>query len=325
MDNRITDAPGIESTGRVRRTPDGGYDRGTRRRARFGGWRSLLWIAPGLVLIAIFVYFPLIQNIVLSFFHWTVFDPDQKFVGTANYVKAAGDPVFWRALFNNIAYAVVSLIFQVGGALVLAAIIEDFVRKRFRPVLRAVYFIPSAVSITVAALLFYFIYQPQTGLLNVALNTAGLGQFAQTWLGQENTAIWAIIVMSQWQSFGYTTLLYSVAIQRIPHDLYDAADIDGVGPIRRITQITVPLVREMSTLLIIVTISGAFQVFNEVMVMTGGGPNNSSQVLGTWLYNSGFINNDFGYAATIATVIFVITFSLAMGQLWFARKRRVEW
>ncbi|MEO8906636.1 MAG: sugar ABC transporter permease [Microbacteriaceae bacterium] len=307
--------------------PDGGYRNGTRKRSSLSlsGWRSLIWILPGLVLIAVFVYFPLVQNIVLSFFHWTVFDPDQKFVGGANYVKAAGDPVFWRSLFNNVSYAVVSLVFQVGGALVLAAIIEDFVRKGFRGVLRAIYFIPSAVSITVAALLFYFIYQPQTGLLNVALDTVGLGQFAQTWLGQENTAIWAIIVMSQWQSFGYTTLLYSVAIQRIPHDLYDAADIDGIGPIRRITQITMPLVREMSTLLIIVTISGAFQVFNEVMVMTGGGPNNSSQVLGTWLYNSGFINNDFGYAATIATVIFVITFGLAMGQLWFARKRRVEW
>ncbi|WP_308467161.1 carbohydrate ABC transporter permease [Rathayibacter soli] len=321
----MMDAPGATSAGRTHRIPDGGYKDGSRKRSRLGGWRSLIWVLPGLVLIAVFVYFPLVQNVVLSFFHWTVFDPDQKFVGGANYVKAAGDPVFWRSLFNNIAYAVVSLVFQVGGALVLAAIIEDFVRKGFRGALRAIYFIPSAVSITVAALLFYFIYQPETGLLNVALNTVGLGQFAQTWLGQENTAIWAIIVMSQWQSFGYTTLLYSVAIQRIPHDLYDAADIDGIGPIRRITQITMPLVREMSTLLIIVTISGAFQVFNEVMVMTGGGPNNSSQVLGTWLYNSGFINNDFGYAAAIATVIFVITFGLAMGQLWFARKRRVEW
>ena len=87
---------------------------------------------------------------------------------------------------------------------------------------------------------------------------------------------------------------------------------------------TVPLVREMSGLMIIVTISGAFQVFNEVMVMTSGGPNNSTQVLATWLYRSGFVHNDFGYAAAIATVIFVVTLLIALGQLWYTRRRRVE-
>jgi raffinose/stachyose/melibiose transport system permease protein len=289
------------------------------------GWRSLVWVVPGLVLVVVFVYFPLIQNIYLSFFNWSVFQPNPVFVGVDNYVTATGDPIFWSSLFNNVAYAVVSLVFQVLGALVLAALIEEFVRKRGRGVLRAIYFIPSAISITVAGLLFYFIYQPQTGLLNEALRSVGLGSWTQAWLGQESTAIWAIIIMSQWQSFGYTTLLYSVAIQRIPRELYDAADLDGVGPIRRIALITTPLVREMTSLLVIVTISGAFQVFNEVMVMTAGGPNNSSQVLGTWLYNRGFIGNQFGYAAAIATVVFVITFVLAIVQLWMARRRRVEW
>ncbi|MGN6199581.1 carbohydrate ABC transporter permease [Humibacter sp.] len=290
-----------------------------------GGWRSFIWVVPGLALVGVFVYFPLVQNVYLSFFQWSVFHPNPVFVGFANYIHASIDPVFWRSLFNNIAYAVVSLIFQVAGALVLAALVETFVRKRGRGILRAIYFIPSAISLTVAGLLFYFIYQPQTGLLNEALRVIGLGSWTQAWLGQGSTAIWAIIVMSQWQSFGYTTLLYSVAIQRIPRELFDAADIDGVGPIRRIWTITTPLVREMSTLLIIVTVTGAFQVFNEVMVMTAGGPNNSSQVLGTWLYNAGFINNQFGYAAAIATVVFVITTVLAIIQLAMSRRRRVEW
>ncbi|WP_294981188.1 carbohydrate ABC transporter permease [uncultured Microbacterium sp.] len=289
-----------------------------------GGWRSFLWVIPGLALIAVFVYYPLLQNIYLSFFQWSVFKPVPEFVGASNYLQAANDPIFWRSLFNNTAYAVASLIFQVAGALVLAALVETYVRKH-GGILRAIYFIPSAISLTVAGLLFYFIYQPQTGLLNEFLRVVGLGQYAQAWLGQESSAIWAIIVMSQWQSFGYTTLLYSVAIQRIPRELYDAADLDGVGPLSRIWHITTPLVREMSTLLIIVTVTGAFQVFNEVMVMTAGGPNNSSQVLGTWLYHAGFINNEFGYAAAIATVVFVITTVLAVVQLWISRRRRVEW
>jgi raffinose/stachyose/melibiose transport system permease protein len=120
-------------------------------------------------------------------------------------------------------------------------------------------------------------------------------------------------------------LLFAVAIQRIPSELYEAAALDGIGPVHRFFNVTLPLVREMSGLMIIVTISGAFQVFNEVMVMTSGGPNNSTQVLGTWLYRNGFVRNDFGYAAAIATVIFVVTLSLALIQLYISRKRRVEW
>ncbi|TAM67577.1 MAG: sugar ABC transporter permease [Microbacteriaceae bacterium] len=316
------DAIHDETSGRVH---GGAPKRHRRSTLSLGGWRSVIWIVPGLALVGVFVYFPLVQNIYLSFFDWSVFKPVPAFVGIANYLQMIGDSVFWRSLFNNAAYAVISLIFQVLGALVLAALVEEFVRKRGRGILRAIYFIPSAVSITVAGLLFYFIYQPNTGLLNEMLRVIGLGGWTQAWLGQGSTAIWGIIVMSQWQSFGYTTLLYSVAMQRIPRELYDAADIDGIGPIRRIVEITTPLVREMSTLLVIVTISGAFQVFNEVMVMTAGGPNNSSQVLATWLYNSGFINNQFGYAAAIATVIFVITFGLAVVQLGASRRRRVEW
>lgn len=322
MNAPIADATDQTLIGRVRDAPP------ARRRRSFlslGGWRSFIWIVPGLALVGVFVYFPLVQNIYLSFFDWSVFKPVPAFTGIANYVQMIGDSVFWRSLFNNIAYAVVSLIFQVFGALILAALVEEFVRKRGRGILRAIYFIPSAISITVAGLLFYFIYQPDSGLLNEALRQVGLGNWTQAWLGQESTAIWGIIIMSQWQSFGYTTLLYSVAMQRIPRELYDAADIDGIGPIRRIVQITTPLVREMTSLLVIITISGAFQVFNEVMVMTAGGPNNSSQVLGTWLYSSGFINNQFGYAAAIATIIFVITITLALIQLWLARRRRVEW
>jgi raffinose/stachyose/melibiose transport system permease protein len=188
-----------------------------------------------------------------------------------------------------------------------------------------IYFIPSAISLTVAGLLFYFLYEPNLGPINHLLEAAGLGRFAAAWLGQEGTAMPAIIAMSQWQGFGYSTLLFAVAIQRIPSEIYGAAAIDGVGPVGRFVHVTVPLVREMTGLMAIVTVSGSFQVFNEVMVMTGGGPNNSTQVLGTWLYRSGFVRNDFGYAAAIATVLFVITLGVAMAQLWVTRRRRVEW
>ncbi|WP_459288470.1 carbohydrate ABC transporter permease [Arthrobacter sp. MDT1-48-3] len=297
-------------------------DAGARRPRRPRGW---VWVAPALLVLGVFVYLPLLQNLQYSVMKWDIYAGGSSFVGLANYEKLAGDPVFWRALLNNTAYAAVSLVCQVFGALLLAALVEGLRSERWRRALRAVYFVPSAISLTVAGLLFYFVYEPELGILNALLRGVGLDALTQAWLGQEGTAIWAVIAMSQWQGFGYSTLLFAIAIQRIPQDLYDAASLDGVGPIRRFLQVTVPLTREMTGLMIIVTLSGAFQVFNEVMVMTSGGPNNSSQVLVSWLYRMGFGRNDFGYAAAIATVIFVLTLGVALLQLAITRKRRVEW
>jgi len=287
--------------------------------------RSFVWVLPAMLLLGAFVYLPLIQNFGFSTLEWDIYSGSQTFIGAENYVKLMQDPVFWSSLGNNVLYAVISIAFQVFGAIVLAAIIESIRSDRWRRALRAIYFVPSAISLTVAGLLFYFIYEPNLGMLNYVLDTVGLGAWAQPWLGQESTAMLAVIAMSQWQGFGYSTLLFAVAIQRIPSELYEAAALDGIGPVHRFFNVTLPLVREMSGLMIIVTISGAFQVFNEVMVMTSGGPNNSTQVLGTWLYRNGFVRNDFGYAAAIATVIFVVTLSLALIQLHISRKRRVEW
>ncbi|MGO2930895.1 carbohydrate ABC transporter permease [Microbacterium sp. KRD172] len=293
--------------------------RGTARRLV-----SLAWVLPALVVLGVFVYLPLVQNLVFSTQEWDIYSGASEFVGLKNYEKLAHDPVFWTSLGNNILYAVLSIVFQVGGALVLAAMIESLRSTRWRQALRAIYFVPSAVSLTVAGLLFYFIYEPNLGLLNHALDAVGLDALTQPWLGQESTAMVSIIAMSQWQGFGYCTLLFAVAIQRVPTELYEAAALDGIGAVRRFFHVTVPLVREMTGLMVIVTVSGAFQVFNEVMVMTTGGPNNSTQVLATWLYRSGFVRNDFGYAAAIATVIFFVTLVIALGQLWYTRRKKVD-
>jgi raffinose/stachyose/melibiose transport system permease protein len=287
-------------------------------------WGTWVWVAPALVLLAVFVYYPVVENVRLSFFDWDAFTPTPIFVGLDNYRTAIEDAVFWRALLNNTYYAVASLVFQVFLALVLAAVLEEAVGKRLRGVLRTIYFIPAAISITVAGILFSFIYNPQIGLLNRFLDLIGLDSWQRAWLGEESSAIWGIIAMSQWQSIGYTAILFVVAIQRIPRELFEAARMDGAGAIRSFFTITIPMVREMTTLLVILTISGAFLVFNEVMVMTGGGPDNSSQVLNTLLYESAFRRDNNGYAATIATVIFVITFAIAAAQIAVSRRRRVE-
>lgn len=238
----------------------------------------------------------------------------------------ASDPVIATALWNNAAYAVISVVFQVFGAFLLAAIIEGLGSPRARAFWRAVYFIPSAISTTVTGLLFYFIYQPDMGLLDGLLTGLGLADSSPVWMGDPKTAIYAITAMSQWHGFGYSTLLFSFAIRKIPTELYDAARMDGAGTLRQIWAITLPMTlpmtREMTGMMVIITVTGTFQVFNAVKVMTTGGPNNSSQVLGTWLYEQGFNQNHMGYAAAISALIFAITMACGGAQLWLKNRRR---
>jgi raffinose/stachyose/melibiose transport system permease protein len=208
---------------------------------------------------------------------------------------------------------------------VLAAVLEEIVRGRLRGILRTIYFIPAVLSLTITGLLFQFMYNPQIGLVNGLLDALGLDAWKHSWLGESATAIWAVIAMSQWQSVGYVMVLFIVAMQRIPRELYEAAYLDGASRVTAFRRITLPLVREMTLLALIITISGAFLVFNEVQVMTAGGPNNASHTLGTWLYKSAFFNDQMGYAAAIAVVIFIITLVASALQLWINRGKTVQY
>lgn len=291
---------------------------------RRGRWSMLLWVAPAVLLLLVFVYYPVVENLRLSLFRWSAFSKE-VFVGLDNYQTMAADPVFWSSLFNNVAYAVVSVTVQVFGGLVLAAILEEIVRGRLRGIFRTIYFIPAVLSLTVTGLLFTFIYNPQIGLVNGFLDLVGLESFKHSWLGESATAIWSIIAMSQWQSVGYVMVLFIVAMQRIPRELYEAAYIDGASRIQAFRRITVPLVREMTLLATIITIAGAFLVMNEVWVMTAGGPNNSSHTLASWMYKSAFFNDQMGYAAALAVVIFVITLAASIVQLFLNRNKAVQY
>lgn len=286
--------------------------------------RGLGWVMPALLMVLVFLYYPILQNLWLSLFKFSSFMPGRVFVGLDNYSQAWGDPIFRRALFNNSAYALVSVLCQVFLSLVLAVVLEETVGRRLRGFLRTVYFIPATIATTVAGILFSFVYHPQIGFLNALLARLGLEQWQHAWLGEQATAIWSIIGMSQWQNLGYTTTLFIVAVQAVPRELFEAAQVDGASRIRTFFSITIPLVREMTTLMTIVTISGAFLVFNEIMATTQGGPANSTHTLGTWLYMSAFMMDDMGYASAIATVVFLITSAAAATQLWMSHRKRVE-
>ncbi|MEA1022952.1 sugar ABC transporter permease [Bacillus subtilis] len=282
-----------------------------------------LFLVPALVFL-LFVYIPIFENVFLSLFQWSSFSPEKTFIGLKNYVELFHDPVFYQALTNNVLYAVISIVCQVFGGLILAAVLEDKLVRKWSPFFRTVFFLPVVISMTVIALLFDFIYNPETGLLNQLLQAIGLDQLTRAWLGDDSTAMLSVIFVSQWQSVGYIAMLYIVSIQKIPDELYEAARLDGAGKIQQFFHITVPQTKEMSFVAVVMTLTGAFTVFNEPYILTGGGPGNASEVLSTFLYKSAFTKDMMGYASAIATVVLIITLTLSLMQMKFFKTGKEE-
>jgi raffinose/stachyose/melibiose transport system permease protein len=255
---------------------------------------------------------PILVNFYYTLHNFSAFSRSYDFIGLGNIKLLLSDPVIATALRNNIYYCLVSIIFQVLLALGLAFILEEPIYRRFSTVLRTTYFIPVLISITVVAMLFMQILSPR-GLLNSFLSLFGK-RVRTGWLGRSSSAIFCAIFMSQWHSLGYTTMLFIVDIQKIPTELLEAAEIYGANRAQRFFKIVVPLVREMFFVVMVTTVSGAFLVFNDVYVLTRGGPGNSSTTLAVYMYDMAFTQDRMGYASTIAILMFLICVGLAMLQ-----------
>lgn len=273
-----------------------------------------LYMLPGVLMVLFFVYIPVIMNIVYSFFRLSSYSAGQTFVGLDNYKRFFSDQVFPIMLKNNIAYCVISLIVQVGFGTVLALVLEsNLIGNRSKNFFRSVYYVPALISLTAVGLMFTFIYEPNIGFINNILKTLSLP--AKGWLGDSKLAIYCIIAMSQWQFTGYITLLMVVAFQNVPQDYLEAAAIDGAGPVRRAVSIMIPQAKEQLLVCTIITIIGAFKLYTEVYATTSGGPGNSTQVLGLFLYQQAFLHDELGMAAVTGVFIFVITVTLSVIQI----------
>jgi raffinose/stachyose/melibiose transport system permease protein len=184
------------------------------------GRTAVLYILPAILLILSFVFLPIVLNLYYSLFRWSTFQVGKVFVGFDYYFRLFKDPVFYIALKNNSLYAIISLVFQVGGGLMIAAILEDKVIRKFQPFFRTVFFIPSVISIAVVGLLWQLLYNPDIGLVNGLLNAIGQNEWARAWLGDSKTAIYAVVAVSQWQYTGYMAMLFLIAMQKIPNEYY---------------------------------------------------------------------------------------------------------
>jgi raffinose/stachyose/melibiose transport system permease protein len=238
-----------------------------------------------------------------------------KYVGVKYYAKLFTDPKIRLAIKNNAMYAVVSLIFQTGFGLIIAHLFVTFANTRYAAVTRVVIFIPAVISLTAIGLLWVIAYNPSLGFVNAILEKIGLGFLAHDWLGDARTAMMSIIMVSQWQYIGEMVMLYTVGLQAVPTDIYESAKIDGATNLQTFLHVTVPMIKSTILMNMTITIIGAFMVFDEVYVMTSGGPGGATETLATLMYTTGFRKDNMGYASAIGVLLFIITFAFSFVQL----------
>lgn len=276
---------------------------------------TFIYLAPAMIVILVFLYLPIILNFINSLYKWGAVSTEVSWVGFSYYRELLHDETIHIAIRNNLIFMVLSIVCQIGISLVIAAVLENKFMRKWQSVFRTIYFIPSLLMITVTGITFKMLYSPTIGLINPLLELFGIDTSHIDILGNPDTAIYGVAAASQWQFIGYTVVLFIVAMQNISDDIYEAAEIDGASGIQKFFRITVPLMKDTILINMIIVVTGAFRVYDEVYVMTSGGPGRSTQTLATYLYQVGFENDQMGYASAIAFFVFVITFVLGLFQM----------
>ena len=279
---------------------------------------------PIALFFAVFVAFPFLRSFYLSLTEWSGFT-SPRFIGLRNFQSLADDPVFWKALRTTIVYTAVTTILQTTLPMLLAVIVN--IGWRGGVVFRTLLFIPVIVSFVVTALLWQLIYDPNFGTLNQVLRAVGLDALAHPWLADPTTVVPAIMLVSLWQSLGFYMLIFLAGLQGIDPNLYEAARIDGAGARQEFLRITVPMLRTVTAVVVLLNLINGFNTFDVIYVMTGGGPNRASEVLGTYLYKLAFgtesgATPSFGYATAISMVVFALCVVAAVVQLRMSRRAR---
>ena len=272
--------------------------------------KKYVWICiiPAMLLIAMFLVYPLIRTVIYSFSSWYNFSPKSEWIGLDNYKRLLSDMVMPVAFRNTAILIVGVLIFQVGFALLLA-IMVDSVHHGLK-IFRTVYFFPIVISGTAIGLMFTLIYKYEYGLLNYIITLFGYDK--QVWITPK-TAIFLTLIPVLWQYIGFYFVIFLTGISKIPEDIYESAMLDGITPVKKIIYITIPMLKDVLISTIVLVVSGCFRVFDTVYVITKGGPMNASQLLSTYMYQMAFEKYNGGYASAIAIVMIIIGVLLTIG------------
>jgi len=300
-----TDAAATERRGRGRQLHEG---------------RTALWfLAPFLLMYLLFIIGPAIYGLVMSFSNASLVKSGLNgFAGLANYKEALQSSDFWSSLWHTIWFTILTTPPLIAIALGLALLADRAGRGRW--FYRLAFFAPYVLPSAVVALIWMWLYTPSLGLFDTTLTKIGITP--PNWLGSESFAMWSLALTTVWWTLGFNFVLYLAGLQEIPRELYEAAAIDGAGPWQQIRTITIPMLGRTTTLVAVLQVIASLKVFDQMYLMTSGGPNFATRSILEYIYDEGFTNFRVGYASALSTLFFIVVLAVSAG--WFAIVRRQE-
>jgi raffinose/stachyose/melibiose transport system permease protein len=292
---------------------------GARRRTK---WTTVvLFLLPALALYVLFVLFPIVQAAHYSLFKWNGLQPLTDFIGLKNYQVALANGAFRSAVGNNVLIIVLSLAIQIPFSLSLAVLLN----RRFpgRAIFRLIFFLPYVLSEAITGIVFSLMLRPE-GIVDATLSNASLGGVIQDWLGDGSIVMLTLFVIISWKYFGFHMIILLAGLQGIPHEIEEAALIDGAGRWQTFRHISLPLLGPTLRVSVFLSMIGALQLFDVIWVMTKGGPVGASNTMAILMFKSGFTSQQMGYGSALAVILFVCALVLALAYQRLVLRRDVE-
>lgn len=282
-----------------------------------------LFLIPGLLIYSIFYIYPTLSALFYSFTDWDGITPNFDIVGFKNYTRIINDIIFKKSLTNNLKFMFFVVIFQTLFSLLFSLFLVKNTKTNI--FLRALYFFPTILSSVSVAFIWSFIYDPNLGLLNIVLTKLGLGSLTRSWIGEESIAIFSLAVAQVWFHTGQMLVIFVAGLQSIPGELYEVAEVEGASKWQTFKSVTWPLLAPSITIVLAYTTIQTFKAFDLVFSLTRGGPNYSTEILSTYIYNVAFRNYNFGYASAISIVFMIIVAIVTFIQFKALRSDKLDY
>lgn len=280
-------------------------------------WPSVLFVAPASIGFLVFILIPLAMTVFYSFTNYGLFDSPTP-NGLDNYARLFTDARLGQVYLNTALFTVLAVPLNVGLALLLAVGLNRAMNGTLRTIVRSAYFFPSLVGLVFMAIVWQFFFQTDSGVFNYYLGLVGLGPVP--WLSSPQWAIPSIVILDVWKNVGLAMLILLAGLQGIPKVYYEAASLDGAGPVRRFWSVTIPLLSPQIFFVTTLYLIGAMKVFESIVVLTNGGPGDSSRSVVMYIYEQAFESFDFGYASAISVTLLVIVGLVTLLQFRTSRK-----
>ena len=278
---------------------------------------GLLFVAPVVAYVLVIHFIPIASSLYLSFTDYNVLSRP-KWVGIANYVKLLfDDSLFWTAMRNTAQYSLEVLPLNIAISLGLALLANRATRGIV--IFRTLFYLPVVTSIIAVSMIWLWLYQPQSGLINLLLGKLGIGPI--DWLGTPGLALHSLVIMRVWKGVGWNMVIYLAGLQGIPQYLYEAAEIDGASAVSRLRYITWPLLKPVTYYIIVMGLISTFQTFGEVYAMTGGGPLDSTTTVAFLIYQRAFQYYEMGEASAVAFLLFLVILGLSLANIGYFQSR----